>query len=51
RVTARWFDPLSATYSTVAGSPFAATGSRAFLPPGNNSAGAGDWVLVLEATP
>jgi len=51
RVTARWFDPTTAAYRTVAGSPFAATGSRAFLPPGNNSAGAADWVLVLEATP
>ena len=51
RVTARWFDPVSATYSSVAGSPFVATGSRAFLPPGNNSAGDGDWVLVLQATP
>ena len=51
RVTARWFDPISATSSTVAGSPFTATGSRAFMPPGNNSAGAGDWVLVLDATP
>jgi len=51
RVTARWFDPSSGASSTVAGSPFTASGSRAFLPPGNNSEGAGDWVLVLEATP
>jgi len=33
----------------VSGSPFANTGSRQFNPPGKNSAGDGDWVLVIEA--
>ncbi len=49
-VTARWYDPTTGAYSTVAGSPFANTGTQAFTPTGNNSAGDGDWVLVLEAT-
>jgi hypothetical protein len=48
-VTARWFDPSNNTYSTVAGSPFANSGSRQFTPPGNNAEGSSDWVLVLEA--
>jgi hypothetical protein len=51
RVTARWYDPTNGTYSTVAGSPFAPAGIRQFTPPGNNSGGDGDWVLVLETTP
>jgi len=48
-VTARWFDPTNAAYIAISGSPFANSGSRRFIPPGNNSAGDGDWVLVLEA--
>lgn len=47
-VRARWFDPSSGTYSTVAGSPFAASGSRTFRPTGLNASGARDWVLVLD---
>jgi hypothetical protein len=47
-VTARWFDPTNNTFTAIAGSPFANSGSRQFTPPGNNSAGDGDWVLVLE---
>jgi hypothetical protein len=50
-VTARWFDPTSGTYAGISGSPFNNAGAQTFTPPGNNSAGAGDWVLVLEATP
>ncbi len=45
---ARWFDPTSAVYSTISGSPFSNTGTRAFSPPGSNSVGQGDWVLVLD---
>jgi hypothetical protein len=45
--TARWFDPTSGTYTSISGSPFANTGSRNFASPGNNSAGALDWVLLL----
>jgi hypothetical protein len=47
--TARWFDPANDTYIAIDGSPFANAGGRQFTPAGNNSAGDGDWVLVLEA--
>jgi hypothetical protein len=43
-----WYNPTSGTYTAVAGSPFANTGSRTFTTPGNNSTGTNDWVLVLE---
>jgi hypothetical protein len=49
--TARWFDPSSGTYTTISGSPFPDTGTRQFVPPGNNREGSGDWVLVLETSP
>ncbi len=45
---ARWFDPTSGALKAIQGAPFAASGSREFVPPGNNSAGDGDWVLLLE---
>lgn len=45
---AKWFDPASGAYSTIAGSPFINSSTRTFTPAGNNSGGAGDWVLVLE---
>lgn len=48
-VLARWYDPANGTFKPIAGSPFANTGSRQFTPPGNNDAGDGDWVLVLES--
>lgn len=48
-VTARWFDPANGTYTTVPGSPFPNTQSQTFKPPGNNSAGDPDWILVLTA--
>ncbi len=47
--TAWWYDPTNATYTAIPGSPFVNAGTRQFTPPGNNSAGDGDWVLVLEA--
>jgi len=47
-VTARWFDPANATYTTIDGSPFPNTASRAFTPPGKNHDGDTDWALVLE---
>jgi hypothetical protein len=47
-VTARWYDPTNGIFSTASGSPFANSGSRNFTPPHKNSAGDGDWVLVLE---
>ena len=48
-ITARWFDPTNNTFSTISGSPFANTGTRQFVTPGNNSGGDNDWVLVLDA--
>jgi hypothetical protein len=47
-VTAQWFDPTNNSFTPIAGSPFPNSGSRHFMPPGNNSAGNGDWVLDLE---
>ena len=49
-VTARWYDPTNGEYTNIDGSPFANAGSRKFTPPGDNSSGDGDWVLVLEAS-
>ena len=48
KVNARWFDPTNGTYTLVAGSPFAATGSQVFAPPGKNSQGQADWVIVFQ---
>ena len=45
----RWFDPTNGKYTDIAGAPFRNDGPRTFSPPGVNSAGEGDWVLVLEA--
>lgn len=50
-VTARWYDPTHGTFGAVTGSPFANRGSRQFSTPGDNKAGSGDWVLVLETRP
>jgi hypothetical protein len=50
-VRARWYDPTSGEYTTVAGSPFANSGTRAFVASstvGANDGGAADWVLLLE---
>ena len=46
-VTARWYDPTNGTYDNI-GTGLPNTGTRVFTPPGNNSVGDGDWVLVLE---
>ncbi len=51
RVNARWFDPSSGTYAAVSGSPFSASGARAFTPPASNASGYSDWALLLESTP
>ncbi len=45
---ARWYNPTNGTYASIAGSPFANSGSRNFTTPGDNGTGANDWVLVLE---
>jgi hypothetical protein len=44
---ARWFDPTSGAYAN-AGTGLPNTGTRSFTPPGANSAGNNDWVLVLQ---
>ena len=50
-VVARWYDPANGTYATVAESPFAASSSQVFTPPGANSSFFDDWVLVLDSSP
>jgi hypothetical protein len=48
---ARWYDPASGTFSAdPSGTGFALpnTGGHSFTVPGTNSAGANDWVLVLD---
>jgi hypothetical protein len=50
-VSSRWFDPTANTFTAISGSPFANSGTHDFTTPGNNSAGDGDWVLLLEAQP
>ena len=47
---ASWYDPTNGTFTAIPGSPLANTGTQNFTPSGNNSAGDGDWVLVLEVT-
>jgi hypothetical protein len=47
-VRARWYDPVSGAFTTVSGSPFSNTGSRAIAHPGSNSIGNSTWVLVLD---
>jgi hypothetical protein len=48
---ARWFDPTAARWVDITSGAFslAATGHRAFVPPGPNGAAASDWVLVLDS--
>jgi chitodextrinase len=46
---ASWYDPADGSRHPI-GSSLPNSGSRTFAPPGNNSDGDGDWVLVLEAT-
>jgi hypothetical protein len=50
-VQARWYDPTNGTYSSITGSPFAASGSRNFTAPASNAGGYQDRVLVLESQP
>ena len=48
---ARWFDPTAGVYTTIDGSPFTNSGTQDFAPPGTNSGGDEDWVLVLKDSP
>lgn len=49
-VTARWYDPTNGTYTSI-GTALRNFGERSFTPPGANSAGDGDWILLLETQP
>lgn len=42
----RWFDPTDGTFTTVG--TYSTSGSQVVSDPGANSAGAQDWVLVVE---
>jgi Protein of unknown function (DUF4038)/Putative collagen-binding domain of a collagenase len=46
-VTVQWFDPSNGSYQSVGGVPFTNSGSQQFSPPGKNSSGDEDWVLVF----
>jgi len=48
-VTASWYDPGNGKYVAISGSPFANAGTHFFTPPGKNSVGDPDWILVLTA--
>jgi hypothetical protein len=45
----RWFDPTSGKYLEGAGERVLNQGNHDFKPPGKNSTGDEDWVLVLKA--
>ncbi|MGH9742421.1 MAG: DUF4038 domain-containing protein [Candidatus Acidiferrum sp.] len=47
---ARWFDPSSGKYTAILTGPLPARGAERFNTPGKNSAGAADWVLVLQVS-
>ncbi len=47
-MTARWFDPTNGEFKPAEGSPFANAARRELIPPAQNSAMEGDWVLVLN---
>ena len=42
---ARWFDPSSGAFTNI--DVFAASGSHSFTPPGANSSGYNDWLLII----
>jgi hypothetical protein len=45
---ARWYDPSSGQFQLIPGSPFANTGSKAFVTPAVNAGGDHDWLLLLQ---
>lgn len=47
-VRARWFDPTAATYTLISNA-LSSSGTHVFTPPGTNSAGDTDWVLLLDS--
>ena len=50
-LTAVWFDTTSGKHSESGGDKIPNQGNHKFTPPGKNSAGDNDWVLVLKTTP
>jgi hypothetical protein len=48
-VRARWYDPTDGTFHRDRRALLPNHGLREFTPPGRNSAGDGDWVLVLDS--
>ena len=48
KAVARWFDPTNARYIDITGSLIDNKGNRLFIPPGKNSLGENDWVLVVS---
>jgi len=47
-VSASWYDPTDGAYSAIGRTPFANKGTHVFTPPGANSRGMKDWVLLLD---
>jgi hypothetical protein len=47
-VAGHWYDPTNGKYVPVSEIALENAGARQFTPPGNNSAGDGDWLLVME---
>lgn len=46
---AAWIDPQSAEEHSISDTPLTNLGTRIFTPPGRNSFGDNDWVLVIES--
>jgi len=49
RINARWMDPLTGASAAAGGPTLDRSAGQVLRPPGPNSAGLGDWVLVLES--
>lgn len=50
-VRSTWFDPTDGSFIAATGATLSARGTRAFTPPGPNTAGDSDWLLILESVP
>ena len=48
-VKAHWYDPTNGNIKKIKGSPFSNKVKQQFIPPGINSDGQKDWVLVLKS--
>lgn len=46
-VQARWYDPTDGSYTAIG--TYSASGTQSMAHPGNNAAGASDWVLRLDS--